>query len=119
MITRTKLKNLIYDNTQKITSCLYHDDYWHGVSLIRMTIDRLIEENGGGYYLNLSVYDGGYKTSADGMSKWKEYWINIYSDDSDHPVICGTLNCHAAGKIEDPFSSYDMSLVLWLNNSID
>ena len=117
MITRTKLKNLIYEGTSKLTSRLYHDDSWDGVSMVRMEIDYIINQNGGGYYSVISVHNGGYCTSKDGMSKWKEYWIDIYSNDSDHPVIQGTLNCHAAGTVEDPFKSYDMSLVIWLNNS--
>lgn len=116
MITRTKLKNLIYEATKDITSHLYTDEYWHGVSMIRIAIEDLIDEYNGGYYLSMFVNDGGYCRSKDGMSQWKEYIINIYSDDSDTPVIQGTLNCHAAGTVADPFSAYDMSLVLYLNN---
>lgn len=119
MISRTKLKNLIYTKTSKLTSAKYRDESWNGVSQIKETIQNIIDENGGGYYLIVSVHDGGYRTSKDGMSQWKEYWVDIYSNDSDHPVICGTLNCHACGTVKDPWNAYDMSLVLWLNNSRD
>lgn len=117
MLTRTKLKNLIYSKTTKLTSSKYHDDSWQGVSMIKKAINDIIKENGGGYQCFITVHDGGYHTSSDGMSKWKEYWVDIFSNNADHPVICGTLNCHAAGTVEDPFKSYDMSLVIWLNNS--
>lgn len=119
MISRTKLKNLIYNKTAKLTSCKYHDTYWDGVSQVKKAIKSVIEENGGGYELSITVYNGGYRTSKDGMSQWKEYWVDIYSEKSPKPVICGTLNCHAAGSVKDPFDAYDMSLVIWLNNAED
>ena len=119
MLTRTKLKNLIYKKVEKLTSQKFHDESWEGVTQMKNAIQSVIDENGGGYYLITSVNDGGYRTSKDGLSQWKEYWIDIYSNDSDHPVICGTLNCHAAGTVKDPFDSYDMTLVMWLNNSQD
>lgn len=114
MTTRTKLKNLIYKTTTKLTSRLYHDDSWEGVEMIKNEIKKVIEENGGGYYPIIYVNNGGYRTSSDGISKWKEYYVDIFSNNSDNPVIQGTLNCHAAGTVEDPFKSYDMSLVLYL-----
>ena len=47
------------------------------------------------------------------MSKWKQYEVEIFlKKQKDEPIMIGTLNCHAAGTIEDPFKTYDMSFVL-------
>jgi hypothetical protein len=64
-----------------------------------------------GYQVGLGAKDGGYRKSNDGMSQWKEYQVDI--DTPEGFNIQGTLNCHAAGSVEDPFDRYDMSLVLW------
>lgn len=112
MISVKSLKNKIYKATQKYTSCLYHDMYWEGVSLIEDIIINVISENGNDYKFYISVPDGGYRTSSDGMSKWKVYNISIFKNGEDTPCINGTLTCHAAGTVDDPFKSYDISLVL-------
>ena len=109
-ISRTKLRNTIYKETQKLTSHLYHDDYWYGVTLVKNKIQEIIDDNGSDYELCISVPNGGYHTSSDGMSQWKSYIIKISYD--NNVVLAGTLNCHAAGTINDPFKSYDMSLVI-------
>ncbi len=96
-------KNRIYMVTHDITSHLYHDENWHGVTLVVDAIESL------GYDCEVSVKDGGYREN-DG-AKWKEYLLLIRTPDGFE--IHGTLNCHAAGTTEDPFERYDMSLVMW------
>ena len=95
--------NRIYKLTHDITSHLYHDENWHGVTLVVDAIESL------GYDCEVSVKDGGYREN-DG-AKWKEYLLLIRTPDGFE--IHGTLNCHAAGTVEDPFDRYDMSLVMW------
>ena len=97
--------NRIYKVTQKITGGIYRDDNWQGVRMVVDAIKSL------GYQIGLGAKDGGYRKSSDGMSQWKEYQVDI--DTPEGFNIQGTLNCHAAGSVEDPFDRYDMSLVLW------
>lgn len=94
----------IYKAVEKLTSKLYHDDYWRGVSDITDAITKL------GFEVSISVKDGGYRKSKNGSSAWKEYEFEISSDGI---TIHGTLSCHQAGSVKDPWDAYDMSLVLW------
>lgn len=97
--------NRIYKVTHEITGNIYRDDSWNGPRMVVDAIKSL------GYDCGLGAKDGGYRKSSDGMAQWKEYQVEI--DTPEGFQIHGTLNCHAAGSMEDPFDRYDMSLVLW------
>ena len=105
--TKQTIKNRIYSKINKLglTSHIYHDDYWLGVNEIMNAInsvDGVIES----YY---STNNGGYRQNSDGV-QWKEYLVTI---DTEQGEIKGVLNAHASGIAEDPFSRYDVTLVLW------
>ena len=105
--TKQTIKNRIYSKINKLglTSHIYHDDYWQGVNAIMSAInsvDGVIES----YY---STNKGGYRQNSDGV-QWKEYLVTI---DTEQGEIKGVLNAHAYGIAEDPFSRYDVTLVLW------
>ncbi len=105
--TKQTIKNRIYSKINKLglTSHIYHDNYWLGVTEIMNAInsvDGVIES----YY---STNNGGYRQNSDGV-QWKEYLVTI---DTEQGEIKGGLNAHAAGIAEDPFSRYDVTLVLW------
>lgn len=104
---KKKVNNKIYKETQKLTSKLYSDDYWKGVDDIRKALSSVQE------IIDVSVFpiDGGYKTSKDGTSQWKEYKVELETQEGIK--LEGTLSCHAAGSVADPFDKYDMSLVMW------
>lgn len=104
---KKKIFNKIYKNTQKLTSKLYSDTYWKGVDDIRKAIASIDDITD----INIYPVNGGYKTSKDGTSQWKEY--NVELSTKEGVTIGGTLSCHAAGSVEYPFDKYDMSLVLW------
>lgn len=99
--------NRIYKVTHDITGHLYHDENWHGVTLVVDAIESL------GYDCEVTVKDGGYRSNPKdpfGLP-WKEYLLRIETPEGFE--INGTLNCHSAGTTEDPFDRYDMSLVMW------
>ena len=105
--TKQTIKNRIYSKINKLglTSHIYHDNYWLGVTEIMNAInsvDGVIES----YY---STNNGGYRQNSDGV-QWKEYLVTI---DTEQGEIKGGLNAHASGVAEDPFSRYDVNLVLW------
>lgn len=105
IVTKKRLINTIYKVTHKITGQLYTDDYWQGVKNVEEAIASLGITN-----YNIYPENGGYRKSQDGLSHWKEYKVEI---EYGGVTVNGTLNCHVAGTVEDPFSRYDMSLVLW------
>jgi len=99
--------NRIYKVTHDITSHLYHDENWHGVTLVVDAIESL------GYECEVTVKDGGYRSNPKdpfGLP-WKEYLLRIETPEGFE--VKGILNCHAAGSMQDPFDRYDMSFVLW------
>lgn len=115
MTSRTIIKNRIYEMTKNLTSHRYYDEYWAGPSrifdVIRDYLDCIKEPNEN-LELNVYVENGGYMRSKDGESEWKGYNVEIWRNES--PIICGYLNCHQCGTVEDPWSAYDMSLILSL-----
>lgn len=113
-VSRTKLVNMIYKEVERLrlTSKLYKDEYWEGPSDVFNCIRDVIAKTGGDYELVVNVPNGGYRKSKDGMSEWKEYELEITENETGKTVIVGMLKAHAAGKVDDPFSAYDMSLIL-------
>lgn len=105
--TKKKYINRIYKNAGELTSHLFSDENWQGVSLVVDAIKGTEGITDAGAWPE----NGGYRSSADGLSHWKEYTVEAETELGD--TIHGTLNCHAAGSVEDPFSKYDMSLVLY------
>lgn len=105
--SRTKLKNEIYRSSKELTSRIYNDDFWLGVTQIKNRIAEAFEKTG---FIGECVFSGGnYKQNGD--SQWKEYDIEINNQNGDS-VIAGKLYCSAAGTIDYPFSRYDLSLCL-------
>lgn len=109
--SKTRIKNLLYKNISDLTSHIYRDDDWASVSNLLARIRKVLSLISDDLELSVSVKDGGYHTSKDGMSQWKEYCLSI--EDCGKEILAGTLNAHAAGTVADPFSRYDMTVVLW------
>ena len=60
--------------------------------------------------------DGGYCDYAeDGMPRSKQYAVKIMYDDGMN--IGGYIKFMAAGRVDDPFSSYDTCMILWPKNN--
>lgn len=125
---KKKVQNAIYkklDET-RVTGKMYRDSSWEGVKLVTKDVTDALEElnskrtDGYQYEVSIAPDNGGYRTAQDGMSQWKQYKVELFKvhknfrGDEDYPnaFMVGTLNCHAAGTIEDPFSMYDMSFCI-------
>lgn len=111
---KRKVQNAIYKQLEKTgtTGRFYKDENWEGVRLVRNDIEdafRTIKNPEHEYEVSIAPDAGGYRKSKDGMSQWKQYKIEIYIKGSEIPFMGGTLNCHAAGTVDDPFDMYDMS----------
>lgn len=125
---RKKVYNAIYDklDSTKVTGHLYRDESWEGVKLVRKDVNDALEElnsklkDGYRYEMSIAADNGGYRKSNDGMSQWKQYKVEIFkvkkelAEDEEYPkpFMIGTLNCHAAGTVKDPFDAYDMSFCI-------
>ena len=125
---RKKVYNAIYNklDSTKVTGHLYRDESWEGVRLVTKDVKDALEElnskrsDGYQYEVSIAPDNGGYRKSNDGMSQWKQYKVELYrvhedfNADEDYPEPCmiGTLNCHTAGSIKDPFDAYDMTFCI-------
>lgn len=111
---KRKVQTAIYKQLEKTgtTGHYYHDDSWEGVKQVKKDIEdsfKLIKNAEHEYEVSISPDEGGYRKSKDGMSQWKQYTVEIFVKGAELPFMAGTLNCHAAGTIDDPFDTYDMS----------
>ena len=114
---KRKIQNIIYKQLEKTgtTGRFYHDDAWEGVGLVKKDIEdafKNIKNAPHEYEVSIAPDDGGYRKSKDGMSQWKQYKVEIFVKGAELPFMGGTLNCHAAGTVDDPFDTYDMSLCI-------
>ena len=125
---RKKVYNAIYNklDSTKVTGHLYRDGSWEGVRLVTKDVKDALEElnskrsDGYQYEVSIAPDNGGYRKSNDGMSQWKQYKVELYKVHKDfntdeeypEPFMIGTLNCHAAGTIKDPFAAYDMTFCI-------
>lgn len=121
---RKKVYNAIYKKLEAsgVTGHLYHDSYWEGVREVKKVCNEVLDElnakaEGFKYDISIAPDEGGYKKSKDGMSRWKQYKVEVYKvpakyEDYPEPFMLGTLNCHAAGSMQDPFDAYDISFCI-------
>ena len=115
-----RIINIIYSyiDSSKLTSKVYHDENWQGVSEIRKIVDKALEVAGkiyGEVFTSyISVENGGYGQSKDGLSSWKDYILNI-DDEGGKRIITGTITCSFCGTVKDPMNAYDCTVVIYPN----
>lgn len=124
---RKKVYNAIYTEIEKngTTGHLYRDNNWNGVSSVSQDVQTALDKLNAQlddyiYEVTIASDDGGYRKSNDGLSQWKQYKVELFKlpknmepdREFPEPFMIGTLNCHAAGSIEDPFEAYDMSFCI-------
>lgn len=111
-ISKNRIKTAVYKRVSPLTAHLYTDDNWQGVSGVLDAIREALASLSDSLSLGVSVIDGGYHTSNDGMAHYKTYTLAV-TDDNGKQIVGGHLNAHGAGYESDPFAKYDMSVVLW------
>lgn len=105
--TKRKWINKFYTQAKDLTGHLYKDDNWAGVYDFFDTMRQRMPELDIKYW----VVDGGYSHPGDdGMPRRKTYNLGIKTPEGVD--IAGMLHCDAAGTVENPFSAYDMTLIL-------
>lgn len=110
-ITAAKIKNRIYKVVSPMTSHLYKDEDWSGVSSVFSAIRTVLANLSQSLDLVVRVEDGGYRQNNG--AHWKEYRLFVVDEESGKQMVAGHLNAHGAGTVEDPFDRYDMSVVLY------
>lgn len=121
---RKRVHTAIYDALEEsgVTGKLYRDESWEGVRAVNKVCSNALKNLNNKldefkYEIIIAPDNGGYRKSNDGMSQWKQYKVEIYKNPTDskehpEPFMIGTLNCHAAGSVKDPFDAYDMSFCI-------
>lgn len=97
----------IRKNTEPLIRGLHKDDNWSSVYKVFDFWHKQFPE----LKIDVSVPDGGYSgQSENGMPSRKSYQLDVTTPEGVN--IVGQLHCDAAGRIDDPFSLYDMTLLL-------
>lgn len=117
MASRTKIRNFLNKKWQEVSNNRYKDQDWSGFRNIIDWLNNHLKTNfpEDNYHIYPYCIDGGYRQTSDGLTKWKEYIIEVNDKDANI-LIKGYINCFACGSKEDPFGTYDMVFVNWLNN---
>ena len=100
--------NKIYNKVKNLTSHIYKDDNWTAPFEAFEIINNVIEHDG---ELNVWCENGGYWKGIGEFPNYKEFKFKIELNGGLE--INGSLKCHTAGTIEDPFSRYDMTITMW------
>ena len=86
---------------------LWSDDYWVGVSKMRDAIEDAFPD----CELETWVENGGYKNYFDEFGQTKEWELKLETPEGYE--MKGKIIAYAAGTIDDPFKSYDMTASIW------
>ena len=105
---KKKYINKLYKGVQDLTSHIYKDDNWSSAMKAFDIINNIIGSDG---ELNVWCENGGYWKGAGEFPNYKEYKFEI--ELIDGIKINGSLKCHSAGTVEDPFEKYDVTVTFW------
>lgn len=105
---KKKYINLIYKAVKEPLSGIHHDDNWSDAFYI---FDVINDALGKDWDIDVWCENGGYWKQITEFPNYKEYKLKITSTTGIE--INGSLKCHSAGTMEDPFSRYDMTLTLY------
>jgi len=105
--SKASLKRKIYKIITPITQRIYSDESWQGVSRVWKAFDELgLDWNMTDAYYGTEKYD---KTMPPKSKTWK-FEINFINERNRQNIIYGTLTAHGSGTVDDPLSSYDITV---------
>jgi hypothetical protein len=104
-MNKNVIKNHVYKmvESKRLCSKLYRDEDWSNVRAFFKAIEDL------GYKVSYWVENGGYRTFENG-GQCKDYQLTISLGEI---VVNGYLTAGQAGTVADPWSAYDLTLILW------
>ena len=102
-----KIIKKLHIASQPYTSHKFSDQGWENLHEL---IDVLRNVDG----VEELYYGGGRYYNFRGEGAYKEYTVDIIT--SYGTKIKGTIQCHFAGTMEDPYSAYDMTVNFYKNN---
>ncbi len=103
--TKGAIHNFIHGIVDRKVKGLHRDSSWEDVQAIWKELER------NGMRPSVSVDDGGY--SADGKCKTYRFEFKVKNSQGKEFPISGQLCCFAAGTVEDPWESYDMTFQIF------
>lgn len=103
----------IYDCTYDLRTGIFSDYDWSNVFALRDRMQEVINAINLLYDLSYEFEFGGgvYKKSDDGMNEYREY-VFVITDTTSGETRSGSVICCAVGSIGNPFSKYDISLIM-------
>ena len=107
-VVKKKYINKLYKATKEMTSHLYKDDNWTAAFQV---FDMMKDTIGNDGEIDVWCENGGYWKGAGEFPNYKEYKFKI--ELVGGVIINGSLKCHSAGTIEDPFDRYDITITFW------
>lgn len=103
--------NSIYTalNTNKVTSRIYRDSDWTGVTYAESIIDKAIKDCGNYCFAFGTTHYEGRLGETDHC---KIYEFAIIDVESDEEIISGNMICTFCGTIGDPMGAYDITITM-------
>lgn len=102
--SKQTLINQFYRMVHPLTQKRFRDDAWQNVHNVLNQIGEWADN------INVWVEHGGYGKSADGMSSYKDWQIELQKDGFS---LRGYLRANACGSMEDEWDAYDVSIIIW------
>lgn len=103
-----KIQNRIYKIIQPYTSKRCRDDAWENVmelyNVIR-NVDGVVDTE-----LRAGVYHNYINKARPNDPAYRDYKLKVKTD---FGILSGYIRCHAAGTMDDEFSTYDMTISLY------
>lgn len=105
-----KIQNHIYNDptVKAYTSKLCHDSAWQNVGALYQAIknvDGIVDTS-----LSAGVYHNYINKERPNDPAYRDYKLKVKTD---FGILSGYIRCHAAGTMDDEFSSYDMTISLY------
>lgn len=98
-------------STNKVTSRIYRDSDWSGVTYAESIIDKALKFYCGSNYC-LTFGAAHYEGRLGEAGHCKIYEFSIIDVENDEEIISGNMICSFCGTIGDPMSAYDITVTM-------